>query len=217
MNRFENFYEWGVWGTEGDGSGDGSSIPFTKHLVGLLTSICKTHNFKQILDLPCGAGLWQTNWIKAMPDISYVGVDVSKIAVDRFQERINTNKLNAKVLVGDLTKTISNYYNEPDLVLCRDALQHLPLISIIDILQNIAALEPKMLLVGSYLNGKNRQIEIGSYFSIDLAKAPFNMVPDWILPELHDGQLKKYLYVYSGKTLASIDWDTIRQEIYRNT
>jgi SAM-dependent methyltransferase len=218
MNRFETFYEWGLWGNDGDGSGTGSTLAFTKNLIGLLTSICKTHNFKQILDLPCGAGLWQTNWIKNLPDIEYVGVDVSQTAVNRFKQRLVKNDLKAKIVVGDLSKPILGDYSEPDLVLCRDALQHLPLLSIVDILQNIASLKPKMLLVGSYLNGSNRQISIGKYFSIDLAKAPFNMVPDWILPELHDdSQIKKYLYIYSSKTLESINWVAIRDEIHLKT
>lgn len=211
MNRFERIYEWGVWGHKGGGSGAGSDPEFTRHLAGILTSICATYRVESVADLPCGAGVWQSAlWIPHLNrmGVTYEGIDVAETAIKRFQETIDTQKLSANVRLGDLTKP---FKLKADLILCRDALQHLPLPECVDVLENIAVNQPKMVLIGSYINGFNQSIPIGSYFPIDLRQEPFNLTPDWIVPELHDdSQIRKYLYLFKRNTLAKVDWKDMR-------
>jgi hypothetical protein len=212
MHRFEKYYQWNVW-SGGDGSGSGSEKHFTKPLIGLLTSICETFEIQSVGDLPCGAGLWQNEWIMKLNTLgcTYEGVDVANTAIQRFKQR----NPNVNIKHWDLTQPLDM---KVDLVLCRDALQHIPLKDCVTILENLTTITNKLLLVGSYIDGYNEEIPIGSYFPIDLAKKPFDLQPDWILPELHDfTQRKKYLYIYTKKTLSKIDWTLVRESVQRNT
>jgi hypothetical protein len=212
MHRFDKYYQWNVW-SGGDGSGSGSEINFTKKIVGLLSSICETFEIKSVADLPCGAGLWQSEWIKTLQKIgcTYEGVDVASTAIERFKQR--NSDVNIKQ--WDLTKPLDI---KADLVLCRDALQHLPLMECVNVLENITKVTEKLLLVGSYIDGYNEVIPIGSYFPIDLSKEPFGLTPDWVLPELHDNsQRKKYLYIFTKQTLSNIDWNKVRDSVQLKT
>jgi hypothetical protein len=209
MNKFDNYYKWSIWGVEGDGSGSGSTIEFTRHLVGLLSSLCETYHIKSMADLPCGAGLWQVELIKKLNQLgcTYQGRDVSSIAVERFKAK----NQDVNIQQGDLTKPNDV---SVEMVICRDALQHLPLLDCVDVLQNVSKSASRMLLVGSYIDGFNDDVPLGSYFPIDLAKHPFNLAPDWIIPELHDyTQRKKYLYMYTAASLDKVDWEVVRKNV----
>ena len=61
------------------------------------------------------------------------------------------------------------------LMLCRDALQHLPLGKAIDALEMFSKSTARILLVGSHLgtDGKNKLIEVGDCYSIVLTTDPF--------------------------------------------
>ena len=118
-----------------------------------------------------------------------------------------------------------------DLILCRDALQHIPLLDAIDVLQNFARARPRVLAVGSYLDGgvvaagapddaprppeRNREIPAGEYYHINLLAPPFNMSePLDILDEntpVKDARERKFLLVYAGDYLAELDFDAMRR------
>lgn len=64
-----------------------------------------------------------------------------------------------------------------ELILCRDALQHLSYELIASTIENFCGSNAKYLLVGSYISAKrnkNRNIAVGLAFSINLLATPFN-------------------------------------------
>lgn len=83
----------------------------------------------------------------------------------------------------------------------------------IDALENFAMSGCKWLLVGSYMEAApNRQIPIAGYYDIDLQRQPFGMDDaDLIFAEnAHVTNPQKYLLLFSGEKLRSIDFIAMR-------
>ena len=56
---FDHIYKKHVWGQNGDGSGDGSSIRYTANLRKFLESWIHDHKTAVFVDMPCGMMRWQ--------------------------------------------------------------------------------------------------------------------------------------------------------------
>jgi SAM-dependent methyltransferase len=149
--RFKTIYELSEWGEEGKGSGMGSSLKQTNTLRIILEMVIYKFAATSFLDAPCGSAFWWKDLLprirENIPCFRYHGVDVAPLAIER-----------AKVLHAgdDLTSfTLGDVSRVPlpvgiDLALCRDALQHLPMIEAVRLLRNLAAAKPKHVLLGSY-------------------------------------------------------------------
>lgn len=200
QNLFDDIYTKSAWSHEGDGSGEGSSLEFTENTRYMLGNIIEKLHVQSLLDFPCGSCLWMAQFLSTLKrPISYVGVDVSSIAVERAKTnlaRIDTCQVN--ILHGDL---LTHKHDKPvDLVMCRDALQHLSISNVYKALENLASIDAKWYLIGSYTGGINKNIPNGHYFNIDLMTTPFNLKPFKIYCEDHpdsDMDLPKHLYLYS--------------------
>jgi hypothetical protein len=132
-----------------------------------------------MLDAPCGSMSWMPflleNITNEIPDFRYHGVDVVESIINSAKIKYSnrSDKWQLSVLDFSQQSLPSNY----DLIFSRDALQHLPLVKVLDSLKLMSRTAgARFLLVGSYLkNGSNKNIEIGNYFPIDLTKPPFNL------------------------------------------
>jgi hypothetical protein len=114
------------------------------------------------------------------------------------------------------------------MILCPDALPHIPLLDAVDVLENFARAAPRVLAVGSYLDGgggggappANRDIAVGEYFHINLLAPPFNLSsPLDILDEntpTKDAKERKFLLVYAGDALAAADFAAMRESAVRD-
>jgi hypothetical protein len=169
------------------------------------------------LDSPCGSLAWMplllNNITNEIPDFKYHGVDVVESIINSSKIRYS-NRTNWKFDTLDITsQQLPDGY---DLIFSRDAFQHLSLIKIVDALKLLSnSTRSKYLLVGSYVkNGKNSNIRIGEYFSIDLTKHPFNL-NDYI--EVFDEKTfdSKHLVLYDIQNyLKTVDFDLIYSNIY---
>ena len=64
-----------------------------------------------------------------------------------------------------------------DLLLCRDCFIHLSEEAIFSAIENILRSNIKYLLTTTYPEGRNRQIQTGDFFNIDLCAPPYNFPP----------------------------------------
>lgn len=149
--RFKTIYELSEWGEEGQGSGMGSSLEQTNTLRIILEMVIYRFAVTSFLDSPCGSAFW---WKELLPRIRenipcfrYHGVDVAPLAIERAQVLHAGDDLTSFTL-GDVSRVPLPV--NVDLALCRDALQHLPMIEAVRLLKNLAASKPKHVLLGSY-------------------------------------------------------------------
>jgi SAM-dependent methyltransferase len=208
-NIFERIYSESIWGTAGDGSGEGSEPYFTHGLCMQLQQFVQMFEVQSILDAPCGSAKWVPQLLASMPNVSYTGVDISATAVRRAITNLQNVPNNVRIYKGNLveltaedTEWSSKSY---DLVLCRDCLQHLSYSDILGVLKNLAQVDTQWYAFGSYMThiNENSNITTGNdNFLINLMYQPFNMIPDYILAELHvNTYYRKHVFLYKKQTL----------------
>jgi SAM-dependent methyltransferase len=117
---------------------------------------------RSVVDAACGDGYW-------MPDLpGYTGIDVSAEAIELAQRRHPERRY----LVGSLATV---RIPTADLVIFRDALQHLSLNDGTAALARIIESGPRFLLASTYIGGLNEDITTGDAYSPDLMGQPFNL------------------------------------------
>ena len=188
---FNNIYRNKLWTAAGGGSGAGSTLAYTIGARHILNGVVSAYHVTSIADVPCGSFHWMSTFMRNHSEIDYTGVDI----VDLGLAAQHAQDSNLHFLTGDIS-----VYPLPsvDLVLSRDALQHLPYNVIFGALRNIQKADPKFFLVGSYPEAVagNADIPIGDYFPIDLQRPPFSLgAPEADYSEhTPDG---KHLYLYT--------------------
>ena len=204
---FNNIYKNHVWSgvhqTDGDGSGIGSEPSKTVVLQEELIRILKSKSCTSILDSPCGACKWTRDFIlkctSDIPNFRYYGVDISEIAVERAKASLSCFEPGTvRLETGNMCDmSLPGGYQ---VILCRDALQHLEHDNIIKAVRNFAKTSGvEWIILGGYPNGVNKNIRDGDYFDFNPAAAPFSWKPEMLVDEMHPEytQAPKHLFVYS--------------------
>jgi Methyltransferase domain len=212
---FDSVYSGGAWGTDGAGSGFGSSLAATATARAALEMLIFRHGVTTVLDAPCGSSHWWPPLLQRVrrfvPCFRYHGMDVVPGVIEASQRRFHGDNLTT-FAVGELSTVPMP--SGADLVLCRDALQHLPLLVGISLLENIARSKPRLVVVGSYLGAgtKNVNIKPGEYFDINLSEPPFNMTQyfDAISENTPVVERNKYLLVFEGTVFQSLNFDAMK-------
>lgn len=165
---FQEIYRHNAWGDGHSASGPGSNLVAAKYIRRALPDLIQRHSFKSILDIPCG----DLYWIKDVlpPGISYCGADI-------VPEIIEVNRKSYSGLgrfeVLDLT---SDALPGADLALVRDCLIHLPCVTGVKALNNIAAAGIPFVLTTTYVDVTNNiDIEIGGFRPVNLMLPPYNL------------------------------------------
>ena len=222
---FTRIYQQGAWGADGEGSGWGSTLRATRTTRLIMELLIHRHGVTRLLDAPCGSSHWWPPLLSRIrrfaPCFTYHGVDVVPSVI----------AASAAEFAGDphTTFAVADLAGEPlpsggvtapwDLVLCRDALQHLPLLSVVAVLENIARARPRFLAVGSYLEGPgvNRDVRVGDYFLINLRNAPFNLSgtedvfdEQTVGATAADRSENKFILLFSGAYLETVDFAAMR-------
>jgi hypothetical protein len=164
------------------------------------------------------------NLTETIPDFKYHGVDIVTTVIDSVKLKFASEK-NWKFEVLDFTsQSLPPGY---ELIYSRDALQHLPLLKVVDALEKFANAEnARYLLVGSYLEigiGEiaskinNKNIRTGDMFTINLTQAPFYLEKyEQKYKEGYDGW-QKYLVLYDiPRYLKQIDFESMRKKIIKD-
>ena len=198
---FEHIYAVQAWGADGGGSGLGSSVSYTAVTRKVLLDFIESHHVSSLVDAPCGAFVWMPVLLEHLrahnQTVEYYGFDVVSAVIERNIAR-HQNESTWHFAVHDLMKDALP--RGKDLILSRDALQHLSLAQVRSVLMALKEAEPKFLLVGSYPSGVNTDIQTGGYFSINLMQTPFSLWPNSVFSEqTPDG---KHLLLYTHEQMS---------------
>lgn len=217
--EFEAIYRTSEWGSDGGGSGAGSTRSATRYARQVIELVVFKYGLRSIADAPCGAMVWMPLVLERLaprvPCFRYTGLDLVRPVVDANVRRFAGLPF-MDFAVADVTEDV--IAGAPDLIFCRDALQHLSPRLILRALRNFGAAlggEPgRFLLVGSYANGANARIAVGDYFHIDLRAPPFRLAPLDVFDEVvAEKGFPKLLLLYSGAQLARVDWAALERNM----
>ena len=219
--KFNYIYEKKFWGPQGDGSGPGSTLEYTRLTREIIYKVVNKYKINSMLDAPCGGMLWMPvilrNLSASNANFRYHGIDLVDSAISKTREKYKNDYKNWQFSVYDLTR--GNLPNDYDLIFSRDALQHIPLLNVYEALKSFAAVKnSKYLLVGSYLNSTtNVNIAAGDYFSINLTLPPFNLDKFVeVFKETIEINSQKYLVLYDiPNYLSKVDFDKMKSDILK--
>lgn len=159
---FSDIYRNNAWNGVESLSGPGSGEAATLRLRAGLVELVHDLGVRTVFDAACGDGYW-------MPDLpGYIGMDVAPEAIRIAKSRHPFRTY----FVGDLTTTS---LPRCDLVIFRDAMQHLSLRDGMAALSAIMDTRPQWLLASTYIGGVNEDIATGDAYSPDLEAEPFRL------------------------------------------
>lgn len=159
---FQTIYRENRWNGIESRSGPGSGPVATRHVADAILGLVDELGVRSVLDAACGDGYW-------MPDLpGYTGVDVAPEAV-RIARRRHPDR---RYLVGSVAQI---RLPRVDLVIFRDAMQHLSLRDGMAALAGIVEAGPRWLLASTYVGGENVDIVTGDAYSPDLSAPPFDL------------------------------------------
>jgi hypothetical protein len=131
QNTFEVIYHNREWGRAGGGSGTGSSLRATETARLVVEIVILRYGIASMIDAPCGAMKWMPLALRhiseRVPCFSYLGVDVARPAIEAAVQRCDYPRAAFAVwdfVAAPVPAALGSY----ELVLCRDALQHLSLL-----------------------------------------------------------------------------------------
>lgn len=160
---FDQVYRANAWNGIETRSGPGSGPAATEMLRLDLLVLVEELGVGSVLDVGCGEGTWQ-------PELpGYLGLDVSVEAIAAAQ-RAHPDRRYA------VWNPESPLPPRADLVLCRDAIQHLSLEDGRALLDAIISSGARWMLASTYRGGMNRPIESGAdAYAPDLTAPPFSL------------------------------------------
>lgn len=162
MSVFADIYRTNAWNGVESLSGPGSGDAATRHVAPAIAELVDYLGVRSVLDAACGDGHW-------MPDLpGYIGIDVARPAIKRARAR----HPDRTYLVGDIA-TMDLPVCE--LVIVRDAIQHLSLRDGMAVLSRLMASGATWLLASTYIGSENEDIETGHFYSPNLWAEPFNL------------------------------------------
>jgi SAM-dependent methyltransferase len=168
---FERIYRTNGWAGQESLSGPGSGTSATWRTAQALEELVASLGVRSVLDVGCGDGWW-------MPELpGYLGVDVSPTAIRRARH-LHPGRRYRLLRPGEPLP-------EAELVVSRDAVQHLPLEQGVELLRRcIHEARATWLLASTFVGGKNVPIEAGQAYSPDLEQPPFSLgKPEQLLPD----------------------------------
>jgi hypothetical protein len=224
---FSLIYDRAHWGKSGGGSGEGSEPEAATGAGTILEHVLLDKDFKitSFADIGCGSFVWLPSVldkVDAQRDsqhpIRFIGVDVVKSLMKRHTDEYLIKRPHWSFLVADASSASSSVIPANiDLLLCRDAIQHLPLMLAVQVLENLINSNSNWLLLSSYnVMGPNCDMTKPGYFSwTSLLKHPF------LLPEpfatFEEGYESKRLLLYDRAKLKKVlDFSLMRERVLRH-
>jgi hypothetical protein len=206
---FTNIYDKRIWGQAADGSGSGSEELGTIGTREVLKKLILKHKVRNMVDAPCGSFHWMPHLlnnlqVKHNVTVNYTGYDVVQSVIEADKKAHASNPA-WHFHVADLTT--DKLPQGVDLMLCRDALQHLSHSQVWQVLRVFQCANPAYLLLGAYLDPSNSDIETGDFHFINLMVPPFNLQPKSIYCEENPEQ-DKHLFLYTQAQVQAWDLST---------
>jgi len=173
-HAFETIYQNNVWRNSESRSGDGSTVKWTVEIREFIKKIVKEFDIHSFLDAPCG----DFNWMRLTEfpdDLEYVGLDIFKEEIVKHRVEFNLSS-RYRFLHRDMV--MHPPYKAFDLVFTRDALQHLSVKDVHDVIKNWEASGSKYVLTTFYTGswGNEDTVNPGGMANFNLMYPPFNFV-----------------------------------------
>lgn len=208
---FQRIYDRNGWGPDGNGSGVGSSMAATKRARLAVELLATRYGVTSLLDVPCGGMAWMPEAVQRLqtfvPGFRYGGVDVVPSVVQAAANRLKKAQGFEFWVLDMAQQELPRGY---EMILSRDALQHLSYDLIVPTLENFARSDARYLVVGSYKGGANKNVANGDYFDIDLRRPPFSLdAPLDVIDE--ESEYSKVLLVYDVVYLKTVDFGKMRK------
>lgn len=202
---FSRVYKEEKWGSQGGGSGGGSTVQYTEVLREGLTDLLLRYKIKSMVDASCGSMAWMPLVLRAVqarrPGFRFQGNDVVCGLIEKHRATFS-NESNWRFDCVD-------YSNEPlpkgyDLIWNRDSLQHVPFHAIYQFLNNVKASGARYLLVSSFPGFGTKPIEPGEYYPQNLQEAPFKLRPEPLAVVDEQSKHRKKMMLFE---VAKLEWD----------
>mmetsp|Transcript_4988 Transcript_4988/g.7735 ORF Transcript_4988/g.7735 Transcript_4988/m.7735 type:complete len:306 (-) Transcript_4988:617-1534(-) len=203
QKNFQKIYKnnmWGGWVREEDGvyvpgAGGGSTVEVTEAIRKVLLGLIRKYDITSLLDAPCGDMNWMPLLLREVPHVTYHGIDIVPEVVQRNIERF-ANESNWSFSCRDLSVDRLPAF---DLILCRDATQHMVPETALATLRNFDKSGSKYVLTTSYEYSKNDynrertddDIHIMNYWNLE--RHPFNVTN--IVDRFYDSERKTLLLI----------------------
>ncbi len=168
---FTEIADTNTWRGRESVSGYGSDLEQTRTVRRELPELLAKLKVTSLLDAPCGDFHWMRH--AALPDISYIGLDiVSRLVEDNQRQYGNDRRRFAHSNIAE------DSLPSADLILCRDCLIHLSYEQIARALANFRRSGARFLLTTTYPRlSVNCDIVTGRFRPINLELAPFFFPP----------------------------------------
>jgi len=169
---FTSIYDQGYWGSD-NLSGYGSSLEATRVTREIVLKIIGDYGIKSVVDVACGDFVWMPLVLEELKDsVEFTGCDIVDSLLD--QHRKNYPQYNFQSLDFVVGKIPAG-----ELIVCREALQHLPIKDIQAALKNFSNSGARYLLATTHLRRfglrNRRDIRPGRCRDRNLMIAPFNL------------------------------------------
>ena len=157
----------------GHTSGEGSTVDVTTTYRHIIEDFIRLNDVKTVLDVGCGD--WQFSRLIPWNEygISYLGLDVSPYIVEKNSKLYGSERRRFSV-VREPSEIVG--LGPFDLVICKDALQHMPNAVINEYLDVFAKVGRHSLLTNDAFPADhlNEDIPAGGWRALDLRKSPFS-------------------------------------------
>lgn len=171
-DAFSDIYARNTWGK---GSGVGSEVEHTRDYVAALTEFMREHHIRSVVDFGCGD--WQFSRTIDWSGIQYSGFDVVPAVIAANKSAFVAPNISFH-LVED-----GAHLPAADLLICKDVLQHLPVVEVRRYLAIFKRLYSHMLITNDVRPEDNLNIDIhpGQARPLRLDVAPFHETFDVLL------------------------------------
>lgn len=193
---FSNIVNQGHWRANNTVCGNGSTMQYTDYLRKMLKGFLERHNIRSMFDAPCGDYVWMSE-TDLPADFHYIGGDIVESLIEKNRQKHPT----VDFRVFDITQDV---LPDVDLLFCRDCLIHFSHSDIRLVLDNIARSNIKYVMMTSYSQSNNEDIQTGGFRGVDFYRAPYEFkvaidsIEDWI-----PGYAPRAMCLWSRETIRN--------------
>lgn len=186
QESFEAIFDQNAWGNPESRSGDGSTEAYTRNSRTLLAYTIKEYGIKDWIDSPCGDCNWQ-GLVEGIDDVAYLGLDIVPGLIKGNTEKY-ANRTNMNFKQQDFIN--EPFPHKPDLILCRDMIQHNSLVDGVRAYYNMEKSGAKYLATTWHQQGAenvmahNTNQPPGGMYAVNIFLHPFNFSkPEFFIRE----------------------------------
>lgn len=198
QSAFSRIYDTAYWGAE-HLSGMGSTVEATAPVRAVIERVVREHDIRSMTDVACGDMVWMPLVLDRLRaaghPVEFTGCDIVPSLVDQHALRFPDLRFQQLDFVSERIPPA-------DLIICREALQHLPVEDILDALVNFSASGARLLLTTIHLRRhglrNHLNMRIGRCRDRNLLLPPFDLPnPLALYPDTDDGQRDKFIGLWA--------------------